>query len=145
MTTLRIKRIGNHTLPAPAYANAGDAGLDLRTTEAVALWPGERALVGTGFAIAVPEGHVGLVHPRSGLAHKHGVTVLNAPGTIDSAYRGEAKVILVNTGTEPFRAVAGDRIAQLVIQQYTNVTVEETDTLDDTVRGADGFGSTGVA
>ncbi|WIB65334.1 dUTP diphosphatase [Curtobacterium sp. MCBD17_040] len=145
MTTLRIARVGAHTVPAPAYANHDDAGLDLRTVEAVTLLPGERTLVPTGFALAIPTGHVGLVHPRSGLAAKHGVTVLNTPGTIDAGYRGEVKVLLHNAGTQPFRAEAGDRIAQLVIQEYTSVTVEEADTLDVTDRGDRGFGSTGVA
>jgi dUTP pyrophosphatase len=145
VTTLRIKRIGTHTLPAPSYASAGDAGIDLRAADAVTIWPGERHLVGTGFALAIPDGHVGLVHPRSGLAAKHGVTVLNTPGTIDSGYRGEVKVLLLNTGSEPFIADAGDRIAQLVIQEYVTVTIDETDELDSTARGAGGFGSTGVA
>ncbi|WIE81183.1 dUTP diphosphatase [Curtobacterium sp. MCSS17_016] len=145
MSTLRIKRIGDHTLTAPAYASDGDAGLDLRAAEAVTIWPGERRLVSTGFAFAIPAGHVGLVHPRSGLAAKQGVTVLNTPGTIDSGYRGEVKVLLLNTSNQPFIAAAGDRIAQLVIQEYVTVTIEEADELDTTSRGAGGFGSTGVS
>ncbi|MGW8431555.1 dUTP diphosphatase [Curtobacterium citreum] len=145
MTTLRIKRIGTHSVEAPAYATDGDAGLDLRAAESLTVWPGERHLVATGFAIAVPTGHVGLVHPRSGLAVKQGITVLNTPGTIDSGYRGEVKVLLLNTGSEPFIVNVGDRIAQLVIQEYVTVTVEETDELGTTARGAGGFGSTGVS
>ncbi len=145
MTTLAIKRTGSHTLPVPAYASPGDAGLDLRAAEDVTIWPGERHLVGTGFAFAIPDGHVGLVHPRSGLANRNGITVLNTPGTVDSGYRGEVKVLLLNTGSEPFRAAAGDRIAQLVIQEYVTVTIDEADELDTTARGAGGFGSTGVS
>lgn len=145
MTTLRIKRIGSHDLAAPAYASEGDAGLDLRAAEALTIWPGTHATVATGFALAIPVGHVGLVHPRSGLAAKKGVTVLNSPGTIDSGYRGEVKVILLNTSDEPFSVSIGDRIAQLVIQEYVTVTIDETDELDTTTRGAGGFGSTGVS
>lgn len=145
VTTLRIKRIGSHDLAAPAYASEGDAGLDLRAAEALTIWPGTRATVATGFALAIPAGYVGLVHPRSGLAAKKGVTVLNTPGTIDSGYRGEVKVILLNTSDEPFTVSIGDRIAQLVIQEYVTVTIDETDELDTTTRGTGGFGSTGVS
>lgn len=145
MTTLRITRIGHHDLPAPAYAAPGDAGLDLRTVDGVTLFPGEKALVDTGFAIALPEGHVGLIHPRSGIAYKYGVTVLNTPGTIDAGYRGQVKVLLINFGDKVFNAEPGDRIAQLVVQEYVSVNIEEHDTLDDTDRGSSGFGSTGVA
>lgn len=132
-------------LPLPRYAHAGDAGLDVCAREAVRLEPGERALVATGIAVAVPDGCVGLVHPRSGLAVRHGVTVVNAPGTIDAGYRGEIKVILANT--DPREAVElerGDRIAQLVVQRVETVAVTPVAELPDTVRGDGGFGSTGL-
>ena len=128
------------------YAHAGDAGADLRTTEEVTLKPFQRALVPTGVAIALPAGYVALVHPRSGLAVKQGVTVLNAPGTIDAGYRGEIKVPLINL--DPERAVTfhpGDRIAQLVIQRYVEAKFIEAQTLPGSDRAERGFGSTGVA
>ena len=131
-------------VPLPAYARAGDAGADLFAAEDVDLAPGERALVRTGIAIALPEGYAGFVHPRSGLAARHGVTLVNAPGTIDAGYRGEIKVILLNTDTA--RAVLlrrGDRIAQLVVQRVENVTFREVPALPESARGQDGFGSTG--
>lgn len=129
---------------APSYARPGDAGADLRSNLDLTIQPGERALVGTGVSIALPEGTVGLVHPRSGLAAKHGVTVLNAPGTIDSGYRGELKVILINHGDAPFKVSVGDRIAQLVVQRFEQVSFELVDTLDASERGTNGCGSTGV-
>jgi dUTP pyrophosphatase len=131
-------------VPLPAYARPGDAGADLFAAEDVDLAPGERALVSTGVAIALPEGYAGFVHPRSGLAIKHGVTLVNAPGTIDAGYRGEIKVILLNT--DPSRAVSlrrGDRIAQLVVQRVENVTFREVPALPESARGENGFGSTG--
>jgi dUTP pyrophosphatase len=131
-------------VPLPAYARPGDAGADLFAAEDVDLAPGERALVGTGVAIALPEGYAGFVHPRSGLAIKHGITLVNAPGTIDAGYRGEIKVILLNT--DPSRAVSlrrGDRIAQLVVQRVENVTFREVPVLPESARGDNGFGSTG--
>jgi len=131
-------------VPLPGYARPGDAGADLVTDEDVALAPGERALVRTGIAIALPEGYAGFVHPRSGLAARHGVTLVNAPGTIDAGYRGEIKVILLNT--DPVRAVSlrrGDRIAQLVVQRVENVTFREVPALPESARGGNGFGSTG--
>jgi dUTP pyrophosphatase len=131
-------------VPLPAYARPGDAGADLVTAEDVDLGPGERAVVRTGIAIALPDGYAGFVHPRSGLAAKHGVTLVNAPGTIDAGYRGEIKVILLNTDTA--RAVAlrrGDRIAQLVVQRVENVTFREVPALPESARGDNGFGSTG--
>ena len=131
-------------LPLPGYARPGDAGADLVTAEDVDLAPGERAMVRTGIAIALPDGYAGFVHPRSGLAAKHGITLVNAPGTIDAGYRGEIKVILLNT--DPAKAVSlrrGDRIAQLVVQRVENVTFREVAVLPESVRGADGFGSTG--
>ena len=128
----------------PSYALAGDAGADLRTTQDVVLAPGERALVPTGVAIALPEGYVGLVHPRSGLAVRHGLTLVNSPGTIDAGYRGEIKVPLLNTDrTEPIRLQRGDRIAQLVIQQVAHARFDLVQELPDSARGAQGFGSTG--
>ena len=132
-------------LPLPAYARAGDAGIDLVAREDVTLAPaGGRALVATGIAIALPEGYAGLVQPRSGLAFKHGVTVLNTPGLIDSGYRGELKVCLINHDpTEPFEVTRGKRIAQLVVQAVEHVTFVEVDTLDDSERGDKGFGSSG--
>jgi len=130
--------------PLPAYARLGDAGADLAAAEDVELAPGERAVVGTGIAIALPDGYAGFVHPRSGLAARHGVTVVNAPGTIDAGYRGEIKVILLNT--DPVRPVSlrrGDRIAQLVVQRVANVTFREVPVLPASARGEDGFGSSG--
>lgn len=128
----------------PAYAQPGDAGADLRSTEDVTLRPGERRVVGTGVRIALPDGHVGLVTPRSGLAAKAGLSIVNAPGVIDSGYRGEVKVCLVNL--DPERDVvlaAGDRIAQLVVVPFVRATFEPVDALDETVRGDGGYGSTG--
>lgn len=132
-------------LPAPSYANPGDAGADLRSRIEFELEPGERALVPTGVAIALPEGYVGLVHPRSGLATKHGITIVNAPGTVDSGYRGELMVTLLNTDkTKTFHVNRGDRIAQLVIQKYEHATFTIVEELDETERGSSGFGSSGV-
>lgn len=127
----------------PSYAHPGDAGADLHAAEAVSLAPGERKLVATGVRIALPDGYVGLVHPRSGLAVKHGVTVLNTPGTIDAGYRGEIKVILINLGEEPFSIEPGDRIAQLVVQRFERARFVSVETLPESARGAGGFGSTG--
>ncbi|MDO4919788.1 dUTP diphosphatase [Kocuria sp.] len=132
-------------LPAPAYARAGDAGADLRARHDVELAPGERALVDTGVAVAVPEGHVGLVHPRSGLAAKHGITVLNAPGTVDSGYRGELKVCLLNTDPrESYTVRRGERIAQLVLQEVVTARFELVAELPASERGTRGFGSSGT-
>ncbi|MDO5676684.1 MAG: dUTP diphosphatase [Propionibacteriaceae bacterium] len=128
----------------PAYAHPGDAGADLRATEDVVLAPGERALVGTGVALALPDGHVGLVTPRSGLAAKAGLSIVNAPGVIDSGYRGEIKVNLVNLDPRnPVHLHAGDRIAQLLVVPFVSATFVPVDTLDETVRGDGGYGSTG--
>jgi dUTP pyrophosphatase len=128
----------------PSYAHPGDAGLDLTAVEAVRLGPGERAAVPTGLAVAIPEGWVGLVHPRSGLARRHGLTVANAPGTIDAGYRGEVQVLLVNLGSDPVEVAAGERVAQLLLQEVGRARVVEVAALDDTARGAGGFGSTGT-
>ena len=130
-------------LPLPAYASAGAAGLDVVAAEALTLAPGARYAVATGFAMAIPHGFEVQVRPRSGLALKHGITCLNTPGTIDSDYRGEVKVILANLGAEPFEIVRGERIAQLVPAAVTRATLVEVAELDSTDRGAGGFGSTG--
>lgn len=131
-------------LPAPAYAHPGDAGADLRTRVDVTLAPGERATVPTGVALALPAGWAAFVHPRSGLAARHGVTVVNAPGTVDAGYRGEIQVTLVNTDTsEPCTLNRGDRIAQLVVQRVGEAVLIEVDRLPGSHRGADGHGSTG--
>ena len=131
-------------VPLPRYSHPGDAGADITTRVAVTLAPGERRTVPTGIRIALPHGYAAFVHPRSGLAAKHGVTVLNAPGTIDEDYRGEVKVILINLGAEDFTVRRGDRIAQMVIAPVTRGAFEEVDSLDDTARGTGGFGSTGA-
>lgn len=128
----------------PSYARPGDAGADLVTCEDVDLAPGERAIVRTGIAVALPDGYAAFVHPRSGLAAKHGVTVVNAPGTVDAGYRGEIKVILLNTDAgRPVSFRRGDRIAQLVVQRVEHVTFREVSALPGSARGEGGFGSTG--
>jgi dUTP pyrophosphatase len=129
---------------APRYATVGDAGADITTTEYFALFPGQQKIVGTGIAIAVPEGYAAFVHPRSGLAARHGISVTNAPGTIDSGYRGEVKAILINHGDGLVEFEPGDRIAQLVVQRYEHVEWAEVESLDETERGTNGFGSTGM-
>lgn len=132
--------------PLPERAYPGDAGLDLRSTEDVVLQPFERATVACGFAMALPEGHAGLVVPRSGLAARHGVSVVNAPGLVDSGYRGEVKVVLVNLDAhEPFAIAKGDRIAQLVVVAVPTVTLEPVAELPDSPRSEKGFGSSGVS
>lgn len=131
-------------LPMPVYAHPGDAGADLVAAEDVELAPGERRLVPTGIAVALPDGYVGLVHPRSGLAHRLGVTVLNAPGTVDAGYRGEILVNLVNHDpAATVRISRGDRIAQLLVQRVERAAFQVVDELPETVRGAGGHGSTG--
>lgn len=131
-------------LPLPSYAHPGDAGADLYAAEDVELLPGERAVVGTGLAIALPDGYAAFVHPRSGLAAKFGVTLVNAPGTVDAGYRGEIKVTLINTDMkDAVRFKRGDRIAQLVIQQVEKAAFYEVERLPGSARGVGGFGSTG--
>ena len=130
-------------LPPPAYATDGAAGMDVVAAEALTLAPGQRHAVATGFAMAIPPGYEVQVRPRSGLALRHGVTCLNTPGTIDSDYRGEVKVILANLGDVPFTIARGDRIAQLVPAPVQPATLDEVAILDETVRGDGGFGSTG--
>ena len=142
--TIAIRRLPHGAgLPLPAYATAGAAGMDVVAAEDVTLAPGARHAVATGFAMAIPDGYEVQVRPRSGLALKHGITCLNSPGTIDSDYRGEVKVILANLGSEPFAVVRGERIAQLVPAPVLRATLAEVASLDDTPRGAGGFGSTG--
>jgi dUTP pyrophosphatase len=140
---LRVRRL-DPTVPLPSYAHPGDAGLDLTAAADVELAPGARAAVPTGLAVAIPAGWVGLVHPRSGLARRQGVTVANAPGTIDAGYRGEVQVLLVNLGPQPVSLRRGDRVAQLLLQRVGVARVVETEVLDETARGEGGFGSTGV-
>jgi dUTP pyrophosphatase len=130
-------------LPLPVYATEGAAGMDVVAAEELTLAPGQRHAVATGFAIAIPEGYEVQVRPRSGLALKHGVTCLNTPGTIDSDYRGEVKVILANLGSEPFPIKRGERIAQLVPAPVLKAAFRAVESLDETQRGAGGFGSTG--
>jgi dUTP pyrophosphatase len=134
-------------LPLPAYATAQSAGLDLMAAieGEIVLAPGARQLVSTGLAIALPAGYEAQVRPRSGLALKHGITVLNSPGTIDADYRGEVKVLLINHGAEPFRLQRGDRIAQMVVAPVTRIAWNVVAALDETERGAGGYGSTGIA
>ena len=131
-------------LPLPAYAHPGDAGADLVTAVDVTLQPGERALVPTGIAMAVPEGYVALVHPRSGLAARHGLSIVNTPGTIDAGYRGEVKVLLINLDSAaPIELRRGDRVAQLVLQRVEQAAFAEVEVLPESVRGGGGYGSTG--
>ena len=131
-------------LPLPAYAHPGDAGADLVTAVDLTLAPGERALVPTGIAMAVPEGYVALVHPRSGLAARHGLSIVNTPGTIDAGYRGEVKVLLVNLDPrEPIELRRGDRVAQLVFQRVEQAAFAEVEVLPASARGEGGYGSTG--
>jgi len=141
--TLRWRRLSEEGRP-PAQAHPGDAGYDLHAAERATVAPGERATVGTGIAVAVPEGHAGLVVPRSGLAARHGISVVNAPGLIDAGYRGELRVLLLNTDREhTFEIEPGDRIAQLVLVRVESPEAAEVEELDDTARGLGGFGSTG--
>jgi len=143
---IRIQRLPNGGgLPLPAYASDGAAGMDVVAAESLTIRPGTRHAVATGFAMAIPAGYEVQVRPRSGLALKHGVTCLNTPGTIDSDYRGEVKVILANLGDDNFEIKRGDRIAQLVPAPVQRASFAEVETLDETARGAGGFGSTGVA
>ena len=145
---VRLRRLPHADgLPLPIYETTGSAGMDLRAAvpegEPLTLAPGGRALVPTGFSIALPEGYEAQVRPRSGLALKHGVTCLNSPGTIDSDYRGEVGVILINHGAEPFVIRRGERIAQMIVSPVVQSSWLEVETLDETARGAGGFGSTG--
>ena len=144
MIELQVARLRDDAI-LPSQAYDGDAGLDLAACERVELGPGERGIAGTGLAVAIPEGWAGLVLPRSGLAARHGVTIVNAPGLIDSGYRGEVKVILLNTDErEPFVIEPGMRVAQLVLVEAASVRLLEVDELTETARGAGGLGSSGV-
>ncbi len=148
MTTLRVRRLSHaEGLALPAYETAQSAGMDLRAAvpadAPVTLEPGDRALIPTGLQIALEPGHEAQVRPRSGLALKHGITCLNSPGTIDADYRGEVGVILINHGREPFVVARGERIAQLVVAAFVQAAPVEVEALDETARGAGGFGSTG--
>ena len=144
---MKIKIINKSHHPMPAYATPQSAGMDIRAnlTEPVELKPFERKLIPTGLYIALPEGYEAQLRPRSGLALKHGLTLLNTPGTIDADYRGEIRVILVNLSTEPFTIADGERICQMVIATHAHVEWEAVETLDETERGAGGFGHTGKA
>ncbi|WP_295496099.1 dUTP diphosphatase [Sphingorhabdus sp. EL138] len=142
---IRVRRLEHGAgLPMPAYSTSGAAGMDICAAESLTLRAGKRHAVATGFAFAIPDGYEVQVRPRSGLALKHGITCLNTPGTIDSDYRGEVKVILANLGDEDFVINTGDRIAQIVVAPVTQGMMLEVDALDDTERGTGGFGSTGV-
>jgi len=142
---IQLMRLPNGDgLPVPAYATAHAAGMDVVSAEEIILNPGDRHPVATGFALAIPEGYEIQVRPRSGLALKHGITLPNAPGTIDADYRGELKILLINHGADPFPIKRGDRIAQLVVAPVQLASFVEADMLDDTARGQGGFGSTGV-
>lgn len=141
--TVKFKKLQTAAI-LPTYAHPGDAGMDLRSVEHLTIPAGERRLVHTGLAMVLPDGYEAQVRPRSGLALKHGITVLNSPGTIDAGYRGEIGVILLNTGTEDFNIGEGDKIAQLVIAPVTIATICEVESLEESERGTGGFGSTGV-
>ena len=142
---MKVRIVNLSPYPCPAYATEQSAGLDLKANleDPITLHPLQRTLVPTGLYIALPKGYEAQVRPRSGLAAKHGITVLNSPGTIDADYRGEIRAILVNLSSEPFEIVPGERIAQMVIARHEQVEWEEVDQLDETRRGAGGFGSTG--
>jgi dUTP pyrophosphatase len=141
---LKLKRLDLH-LPLPHYAHEGDAGLDLYAASTVDIPPGHRVLIPTGVAVGIPEGHAGFVQPRSGLALRSGLSIVNTPGLIDSHYRGEIKIVAINLDPSTTISVAhGDKIAQLVIQRVERMQIDEVDELDETVRGESGFGSTGI-
>lgn len=141
---VRIKRLPHgHGLDLPAYATSGAAGMDVLSAESVTLKPGQRHAVATGLAMAIPQGFEIQVRPRSGLALKHGISVPNTPGTIDSDYRGELKIILINHGSDEFNIARGDRVAQLVLAPVVQASWDEVEELDETARGEGGFGSTG--
>ena len=141
--TVKFRKIDPAAI-LPSYAHPGDAGMDVRSVEALVVEPGGRKLIRTGLVMMLPPGYEAQVRPRSGLALKNGVTVLNTPGTIDEGYRGEVGVILANLGAEPFRVEKGAKIAQIVIAPCTRAEIVETAEVDETARGAGGFGSTGV-
>ena len=142
--TVKFRRI-DPSAELPTYAHPGDAGMDIRSIEELVIEPGARALVHTGLVMVLPPGYEAQVRPRSGLALKNGVTVLNTPGTIDEGYRGEIGVILANFGSEPFKVEKGTKIAQIVVAPCTRAEIVETAEMDDTVRGTGGFGSSGLS
>jgi dUTP pyrophosphatase len=142
MINVKIKKIKPNAI-VPSYSKPGDAGVDLCSTEEYSVKPGERVLVSTGLQMAIPEGYEGQVRPRSGLALKNGISICNTPGTVDSGYRGEVGVILINLGHDVFKIDKGMRIAQMVFNKIEVAKFEETETLDETARGAGGFGHTG--
>ncbi len=147
MSQIRFKKLPHaEDLPLPGYESASAAGMDIRAAldEPITLKPGERILIPTGLQMALPDGYEAQIRPRSGLAIRNGITMLNSPGTIDADYRGEVKVITINHGQEDFTVNHGDRIAQMVIAPVVQLSIEEVDSLDETERGAGGFGSTGV-
>ncbi len=147
MIRIKVKRLPSaKDIELPSYATPGSVGLDLRAAvdDKVVLEPGERALIPTGIILEIPEGYEGQIRPRSGLAVKKGITVLNSPGTIDADYRGEIKVILINLGEEKVEIKRGDRVAQLIIAPVVKADIEEVEDLSETVRGNGGFGSTGI-
>lgn len=143
---MKVKIINNSNNPNPEYATSGAAGVDLRANEilGVNIGPGQRQIISTGISLQLPEGYEAQIRPRSGLAAKYGITVLNSPGTIDSDYTGEIKVILHNASSQSFEVSNGDRIAQMVIAKYERVEFEQVDVLEETERGSGGFGSTGT-
>jgi len=140
---IKIKKIKENAI-LPHYAHDGDSGVDLYSTEDYVLKPGERVLVSTGIKMAIPKGYEGQVRPKSGLALKHGITTCNSPGTIDSGYRGEVRVIVINHGNEEFKITSGMKIAQMIFNKVEEAEFEEVEELDDTKRGQGGFGSTGL-
>jgi dUTP pyrophosphatase len=145
VTTVKIKRDApSRDIPLPSYATPGSAGLDIRSSESVELKPLERAAVGTGIYLEIPPGFEGQVRPRSGMAMKYGVTLVNSPGTVDSDYRGEIRVIMINLGKETFSVKRGDRVAQIVFAPCTQVRLDATEELSDSERSSGGFGSTGI-
>ena len=147
MTEIRFLKLAHAVdLPLPAYETSSAAGMDIRAalTQPISLKPGERALISTGLKMALPHGYEAQIRPRSGLAIRNGITMLNSPGTIDADYRGEVKVIAINHGQEEFRINHGDRIAQMVIAPVVQLSVQEVNDLDETERGSGGFGSTGI-
>lgn len=144
--SIQFKRVGTVEAPLPKYQTAGSAGFDLcaAIADSITIAPGSRHLIPTGFAMAIPPGYEGQVRPRSGLALKHGLSIVNSPGTIDSDYRGEVAIVLINHGSEPFEVKPLSRIAQMVIARVEQPCIELVNELDDTERGAGGYGSTGV-
>jgi len=145
IVTVRFKReVGGEELELPSYQTAGAAGMDVCAAQSYVVQPGETALIATGFSMALPAGYEAQLRPRSGLALKHSITLLNSPGTIDADFRGEVKVIVINLGREPFRVTRGDRIAQMVIAKFERACLEVVAELDDTARGVGGFGHSGV-